>query len=108
MIRTIFKEEVDQMLVDSKGKEGLYVTFQSGKWVGIDNLTNEMWVEEFNNLDEAIHWLRNPEYVNEIKKYKIKIANKLSIKRYKLSHAISLAEYIQELTGLDIELVEVF
>lgn len=42
-------------------EEGLYYLIDDGKYVGIDNSTNDAWTEEFNTLEECKNWLEGAE-----------------------------------------------
>ena len=38
---------------------GLFLWEEGDKWIAMDNLDNYAWVEEFDNLNDAEHWLVN-------------------------------------------------
>lgn len=40
---------------------GLYLTYDNGKWIGFDYSSKEVFVEEFDTIDECINWLNQVE-----------------------------------------------
>ena len=56
MIQRISKKKASS-IISSYSPEGLFYTIDNGKYIGIDNSTEDAWVEEFDTLDECKRWL---------------------------------------------------
>lgn len=56
MIKCVSKLEFDKIKNDKQCN--LFIEYCKDKWVACDNSTGDMWVEEFDNLDMAIRWLK--------------------------------------------------
>lgn len=58
MIEIITKKKASEIIAIG-GKKGLFFRFdkKSKKYIGIDNSTPEIWVEEFEDLKSCKKWL---------------------------------------------------
>jgi hypothetical protein len=45
-------------IIETSEPLGLFYTFESGKYVGIDNRTGEAWTEDFKSLELCEQWLK--------------------------------------------------
>ena len=57
-----FNREYPEWHIPTNGKyisfpSNKYILFEGNKFVGIDNSTNDAWVEDFNTLRDAMRWL---------------------------------------------------
>lgn len=39
---------------------GFFYTYMNGVWCGMDNWTGELYIESFDNEEDCIKWLENP------------------------------------------------
>ena len=51
-----FNDFVDDKFIDKTCD--LFITYDSGKWLACDDSTQQKWVEEFDNLNDCIGWLK--------------------------------------------------
>lgn len=107
MIQYLLAEEVIELINNPILKRGLYLSFENGKTLGIDNSTHEVWIEEFNNVDDAVKWLRNDKEIKEQSRYKVKMEHQVSTQTFTLEKAIELAKYMNQITKINMEILEV-
>lgn len=51
-----FNDLIDKKYVDKQCD--LFITYDSNKYIACDDSTQQMWVEEFDHLENAISWLK--------------------------------------------------
>lgn len=45
-------------IIQSREPRGLFYRRDGNRWVGIDNMTGDAWVEEFDSQEQCFAWLR--------------------------------------------------
>lgn len=59
MIMCITKDKFNKIIdKEIDYKYDWFICYDSGMWVACDNSQGDMWVEEFNSLDNACKWLK--------------------------------------------------
>lgn len=57
-IKNITNKQANE-IIESRIPIGLFYARDGDRYVGIDNLTGHAWVEEFENSNHCITWLKN-------------------------------------------------
>lgn len=57
-IKEITQEKVHE-IIDNRKPLGLFYSYDNtvNKYIGVDNLNGDCWVEEFNSLNDCLDWL---------------------------------------------------
>ncbi|NLY20778.1 MAG: DEAD/DEAH box helicase family protein [Tissierellia bacterium] len=63
-----------------KNESGYYISFDNGKWIGLDYSREQGNVEEFDNIDDSIEWIEELEQKNELEKGRV--SQKAELKDY--------------------------
>lgn len=66
----IITNEAASGIIEHGEPKGLFYTMESGRFVGIDNSTGDVWVEEFQSEMECRDWLIRQEDTHEKEIYK--------------------------------------
>lgn len=107
MINFMVGNEIDTVINNPNKNRGLYVCFTDGAILAVDNSTHNLWMEEFQSIDEAIAWVRDEDAPDKKVIYKVKFAQTVSTHFYTKEAALTLAEHLSDITGCDTELLEV-
>lgn len=86
----ISKENVDNIIETTKPL-GLFYTFDTDKWIGIDNSSGDVFIEEFDSFIECYLWLVDYDVFQEFQSIEDDLRYEGKIKREK-----SISEQLNE------------
>lgn len=108
MIDVLLAKDIEPLFNDPSKKIGLFLSFEGKRIYGIDNSTADAWTEEFDTVDKAIIWLRNTTAVEKVANYRVKIKEHVSNNYYSLPAAVALANHLNNITGIVVDILEAY